>query len=356
MKIIDMEFSEINVPLKKPFNTSVRTVDSLNNIIIKIVTENGMVGYGEASPHTFVTGETNGSILAALKYIKHAILGMNMENFEGLMLKINNCISKNTGAKAAVDMAVYDLYAQYQNKPLYKILGGYRNQIETDVTISLNEVNEMVSDSIDAVSKGFKTLKIKLGMDHKLDIKRTKEIRNAVGKSIKLRVDANQGWKPKEAVKIIREMEDLDLDIELVEQPVYFQDIDGMAFVTRNVHTPIMADESVHNPIDALNLIQHRAADLINIKLIKTGGIYNALKICTIAEVYGVECMIGCTNESKISISAAAHLAAAKSIITKCDLDSHLFYENDSFDGGPLTNENKITMVNIPGLGFKNIF
>ncbi|WP_066506649.1 dipeptide epimerase [Abyssisolibacter fermentans] len=356
MKIFKIQTSEINIPIIKPFNTSIRTVDSINNIIVKIITDNGLVGYGEAAPHPFVTGETKDSIKATLEHIGNKITGMNLENFEGIMIEIHNRILNNTSAKSAIDMAIFDLYAQYLDKPLYTILGGYRRQIETDISISLNPITEMVNDSLDATNRGFNTLKIKLGQEYKQDISRISEIRKAVGKNIKLRVDANQGWKPKEAIKIISEMEDMGLDIELVEQPVHYKDIDGMAFVTKNVKTPILADESVHSPSDVLNIIQKKAADLINIKLIKTGGIYNALKICSIAESIGIECMIGCTNESKLSISAAAHLACAKRVITKFDLDSHLFCADDSLLGGPLTNESKIIMTEASGIGFRDLF
>lgn len=191
-------------------------------------------------------------------------------------------------------------------------MGGYRKEITTDITISVNDHEEMAKDSLDALRRGYDTLKIKVGKDSAKDLERMKAIRKAAGYDVKLRIDANQGWKPKEAVRILNRMYDEGLQIEFVEQPVAAHDIDGLKFVTDNVPIPVLADESVFSPMDALNILQRRAADFINIKLMKTGGIYNALKICSLAEIYGVECMIGCMLEAKVSVTAAVHLACAK--------------------------------------------
>lgn len=356
MKITDIRIGEISVPLKTPFKTALRTVNSVEDIIVEVHTDTGNIGYGEAPPTGVITGDTKGSIIGALNdHIKKNIIGMDIENFEDIMLKLDKCVVKNNSAKAAIDIALYDLYGQLLNAPIYKILGGYRNEIITDITISVNDPEEMAKDSIDAIKRGFNTLKIKVGKDAATDILRMKAIRNAVGYDVKLRIDANQGWKPKEAVKALRKMEDEGLDIEFVEQPVEAHDIDGLKFVTDNVSIPVLADESVFSPMDALTILQKRAADFVNIKLMKTGGIHNALKICSIAEIYGVECMIGCMLEAKVSVNAAVHLAAAKSIITKIDLDGPVLCSVDPVEGGAIFNEYKITLNNEPGFGIKNI-
>lgn len=356
MKITDIKLGRISVPLRTPFKTALRTVNSVEDIIVEIHTDTGNIGFGEAPPTGVITGDTTGAIIGAIEdHIKKTIIGMNVENFEEIMLKLNNCILKNTSAKAAVDIALYDLYGQLYNAPLYKLLGGYRNKIITDITISVNEPEEMAKDSIDAINRGYNTLKIKVGQDSKKDMERMKAIRKAVGYDVNLRIDANQGWRPKEAVKILRDMEDVGLQIEFVEQPVSAHDIDGLKFVTDNVAIPVLADESVFSPMDALNILQRRAADFVNIKLMKTGGIYNALKICSLAEIYGVECMIGCMLEAKVSVTAAVHLACAKNIITKIDLDGPVLCKEDPVKGGALFEEYMITLTDDPGLGIKSI-
>lgn len=356
MKIVRIETGEVNIPLVTPFKTSLRTVESVNDIVVRVITDDGQMGYGEAPPTAVITGDTKGSIKCAIEeFIAPSLVGMDIENLDGIMKKLHGCILKNTSAKAAVDMAVYDLFAKSCQKPLYRLLGGNRSQIETDLTISVNEIDEMVSDSRKAVSDGFQILKIKVGKESTKDIDRIYAIHQAVGKNIRLRIDANQGWTPKEAVRIITALEDKGIEMDLVEQPVSAHDFEGMKFVTARVNTPILADESVFSAEDAIRLIRERGADLINIKLMKTGGIYNALRLCAVAEEYGVECMIGCMLESKIAVSAAAHLAAAKGIITRADLDGPSLCRTDPYIGGPLFTGSTITMNESWGLGITGV-
>ena len=356
MKITDIKIGQISVPLKTPFKTALRTVNSVEDIIVEVHTDTGNIGFGEAPPTGVITGDTKGAIIGAIEeHIKKNIIGMDIENFEEIMIKLDKSLIKNTSAKAAIDIALHDLYGQLYNAPLYKLLGGYRKEIITDITISVNDPEEMAKDSLEAIKRGYTTLKIKVGKDALLDIERMKAIRKAVGYDVKLRIDANQGWKPKEAVQTLRKMEDEGLQIEFVEQPVAAHDIEGLKFVTDNVSIPVLADESVFSPEDALTILQRRAADLINIKLMKTGGLHNALKICSLAEIYGVECMIGCMLEAKVSVNAAVHLAAAKSIITKIDLDGPVLCSEDPVEGGAIFNEYKITLNDEPGLGIRKI-
>ncbi|MDF2882875.1 MAG: putative mandelate racemase/muconate lactonizing enzyme family protein [Clostridiaceae bacterium] len=356
MKIVDIKTKGISVPLRTPFKTALRTVENVEDVIVEIYTDTGNVGFGEAPPTGVITGDTTGAIKAAIEdHIKKSIIGLDIENLETIMQKLNSCIVKNTSAKAAVDIAIYDLYGQLYKAPLYKLLGGYRKEIITDITISVNEPDEMVRDCMDAIKRGYNTLKIKVGKDSKKDMDRMKAIRQAVGYDVNLRIDANQGWKPKEAVNVLRKMEDVGLQIEFVEQPVIAHDIEGLKFVTDNVSIPVLADESIFSPMDALNVLKTRAADLINIKLMKTGGIYNALKICSLAEIYGVECMVGCMLEAKVSVTAAVHLACAKSIITKIDLDGPVLCKEDPINGGAVFNESRIILSANPGLGITSI-
>lgn len=356
MKIAKIETGQISIPLVTPFKTSLRTVDSVCDTLVKITTDDGQTGYGEAPPTAVITGDTNGSVRCAIEeFIAPNLTGMEIEDLDGIMKKLHGCILKNTSAKAAVDMAVYDLYAKSCGKPLYKVLGGHRNRIETDLTISVNDIDEMVADSLKAVEQGFGILKIKVGKEGVRDVERIRAIRQAVGSQVRLRIDANQGWSPKEAVRIIRSLEDAGVEMDLVEQPVAAHDFAGMQYVTSQVYTPILADESVFSLEDAIRLIQGRAADLINIKLMKTGGIYEALKICAVAESFGVECMIGCMLESKVAVSAAAHLAAAKGVITRADLDGPSLCRLDPYTGGPSYEGSQILMNETPGIGITEV-
>lgn len=356
MKIAKIETTDIRIPLVTPFKTALRTVDAVHDILVRVITDDGCEGFGEAPPTAVITGDTLGSIRCAIEeFIGPSLIGMDIEDMDGMMRKLHGCILKNTSAKAAVDMALYDLFAKSCKKPLYRVLGGNRQEIETDLTISVNDIDEMVADSLKAVEQGFGILKIKVGKESQKDIDRIKAIRQAVGPDVKLRIDANQGWTAKEAVRIIRTLEDAGIVMDLVEQPVKAHDLAGMKFVTSQVATPILADESVFSVEDAVQLIRERGADLLNIKLMKTGGIYEALKICALAESYGVECMIGCMLESKIAVSAAAHLAAAKGVITRADLDGPSLCREDPYVGGPIYKGSRIVMNEEPGLGITKV-
>ena len=177
MKITKIETAEVNIPLVTPFKTALRTVNSVNDIVVRVTTDDGQEGFGEAPPTAVITGDTKGSIRCAIEeFIAPNLVGMDIENMDGIMKKLHSCILKNTSAKAAVDMAVYDLFAKSCGKPLYKVLGGCRSEIVTDLTISVNSVDEMVADSLKAVEQGFQILKIKVGKESLKDIERIKAI------------------------------------------------------------------------------------------------------------------------------------------------------------------------------------
>ena len=356
MKITDVRLGMISVPLRVPFKTALRTVNSVEDVVVEIHTDTGAVGYGEAPPTGVITGDTTGAIIGAIQdHIAKSIIGKDVDDFENLLMLVQSCVLKNTSAKAAVDMALWDLYGQLYKIPVYKMMGGSRKSICTDITISVNDPDTMAKDAMDAINRGYDCLKVKVGKEPEKDIARLSAIRQAVPRETLIRIDANQGWTPKEAVRILNGMQEKGLDIEFVEQPVKGHDFDGLKYVTERSYVPVLADESVFSPEDALKIMQMRAADMVNIKLMKCGGLYNALKIASAAEVYGVECMIGCMLEAKISVNAAVHLACAKQIITKIDLDGPVLCSEDPIIGGATFDEKIITVSDEPGLGIKGI-
>ena len=356
MKITKVRLGRISVPLRTPFKTALRTVNSVEDVIVEIHTDTGHIGYGEAPPTGVITGDTTGAIIGAIQdHIGKLILGREVDEFEDLLQVVQKSTVHNSSAKAAVDMALWDLYGQLYNIPVHKLMGGSKKQIVTDLTISVNAPEVMVKDALDAVARGYDCLKMKVGVSPELDVARLSAVRKAVGSDITIRIDANQAWTPKQAVKILNSMQDQGLDIELVEQPVKAHDFEGLKYVTERSYVPVLADESVFSPEDAMTIMKMGAADLINIKLMKCGGLYNALKIASAAEVFGVECMIGCMLEAKIAVNAAVHLACARNIITKVDLDGPVLCSEDPIIGGAVFNEKIITVSDEPGLGIKGI-
>src|SRR4249919_868833 len=357
MKITRIEFAMLRVPLKTPFKTALRTVTQVEDVIVMVHTDSGNIGYGEAPATAVITGDTIGSIVEAIRhYIAPRLIGQDVSDLNRLTRIVQSAMEKNTSAKAAVEIALYDLFGQMFDAPLYKVLGGGDPVITTDITISVDTIDKMVADSISAVDRGFDSLKIKVGKEIGVDIERTKAIHAAVADRALLRLDANQGWSAKQAVHAIRAMEDAGIILELVEQPVKAADLEGLRYVTERVTTPIMADESVFGPAQVIELIRMRAADIINIKLMKTGGLSNAIKIADIASLHGVDCMIGCMLESSISVAAAVHLAVAKAdAITKVDLDGPSLSQFNPVEGGVNFNESEISIPDAPGLGIRSI-
>ncbi|MEO7252295.1 MAG: dipeptide epimerase [Arenimonas sp.] len=357
MKIEKIQFAMLRVPLKTPFKTALRTVNAVEDVVVIVTTDSGHVGYGEAPATAVITGDTHGSIIEAIrKFISPRLIGEEIANLNRITDLIQGSLERNFSAKAAVEIAIYDLFGQLYGAPLYKMLGGGDPVITTDLTISVDYIDKMVADSIAAVDRGFASLKIKVGKDIGVDIERVKAIYAAVAGRALLRLDANQGWTAKQAVFAMRTLEDAGVHLELLEQPVKAQDITGLKYVTDRVHTPVMADESVFGPTEVIDLIKMRAADIINIKLMKTGGISNAIRIADIAALYGVECMIGCMIESSISVAAAVHVAVAKAhVITKVDLDGPSLCAFNPVDGGVIFNESEITVTDAPGLGIREI-
>ena len=361
MKITDIAVGTISIPLITPFKTALRTVDRIRDLIVRVTLDSGETGYGEAPPTAVITGETSQSIAAALSdYLAPAALGSDPSDRDAFFSRLDRAIAKNTSAKAALDIAVHDALARSLGVPLFRFLGRgapdqVRTVLETDLTISVNDPDRMAADARAAVSRGFRILKVKVGKGGPEDVERIRRVRNAAGKDAVLRVDANQGWTPEEAVRTIGMMEDAGLDIQLVEQPVSCHDFRGMQYVTARTETPILADESVFSPEDAERIIEEHGADWINIKLMKTGGIWPAEKICDLAERSGVSCMMGCMLESAVSVSGGAHLAAARSVITLCDLDGPSLCAENPYSGGPSYREQQIILPETPGIGITRV-
>jgi len=302
MKIINIRTTTLKAPLKKPFITALRRVDALEDLVVVIECDDGSVGYGEGAPTPIITGETMGSMIAAIAYIKPFILGLEIEDFENILNNIHTPILKNTTAKSALEIALYDLKAKAVQQPLYKMLGGTKTTFKTDITISMSDIDTMITDSLHAVTLGYDTLKIKIGDNPQKDMERIVAIHDAMDKNITLRLDANQGWTAEESVTLLHALEKRDIIAEFIEQPVAADDIEGLCYIKERVQTPLLADESIFSLKDARRLLELEAIDYVNIKLAKTAGITQALQLADLSSSFGIKCMIGCMLEGPISV------------------------------------------------------
>jgi L-alanine-DL-glutamate epimerase-like enolase superfamily enzyme len=248
---------------------------------------------------------------------------------------------------------LFDLRAQQFGVPLYQLLGGGVPRLKTDVTISVNDTATMVQDCLRAVDEGFDALKVKVGgRTWQDDVESTLAIVRAVGPAVSIRLDANQGWSPKHAVQVIGALEKAGVLLEFVEQPVKASDIAGLKFVTDNTMTPILADEAVFSVGDALHILATHSADIVNIKLMKTAGISQAIEIANLTRRHHKTCMMGCMLESGISVTAAAHFAVAFSdVVTTIDLDGPQLCSANPLEGGMTMRGPWIELSDAPGLG-----
>jgi L-alanine-DL-glutamate epimerase-like enolase superfamily enzyme len=321
---------------------------------VKIITDYDAIGWGESSPSKRVTGETAATVLKTLDKIAPKLIGLCPLRIEHDIEVMDSVVKQNPAAKAAIDIALHDILGKTCHKPLFMLMGGYRTEVLTDITLSIKTPKEMAKDAAKAAERGFKALKVKVGVNPVEDVERIRLIRNAVGKDMQIRIDANQGWTRQQAIEVLNKI--AKFNIQFVEQPVPAEDLKGLISVRKNSLVPVMADESVHSPEDAVRLIQAEAIDLINIKLMKTGGILKARKIAAIAEAAGIPCMIGCMSESEIGIAAGAHLAAAVRNIQYADLDSDILLKDKLVTKGGVKVKNSMrTFAKEYGLGIREI-
>ena len=232
------------------------------------------------------------------------------------------------------------------------MLGGKKTNFKTDITISMGEIDKMISDSLNAVNLGYDTLKIKIGDNPQKDIERIIAIDNALDDTIKLRLDANQGWTAEESVELLHALEKKDIIAEFIEQPVAADDIEGLKYIKERVKTPLLADESIFSLKDAKRLLEMQAIDYVNIKLAKTAGITQALSLADLSAEFGVKCMIGCMLEGPISVAAGVHVASAKAdIITMLDLDAVSLLASHPVQTNIIFDESHIELSEDSGLG-----
>ena len=353
MKIRSVSAIPLDLELKEPFSIANETVDIGENVFLKIETDEEIIGWGCSTPDS-VTSETKDTVIDCFNnVIKEILLGEDPLRINYINDIIEEKVKANPSLRAGVNIALYDILGKKADMPLYKLLGGYRDKIETSVTIGINPVDLMVEKAKDFVSQGFTCLKVKCGMDADLDIEAVLAIRNAVGKNIKIRLDANEGYTLEKALRVIETLEKLGADIEILEQPTPAKYLYALKEVTSQCTVPIMADETALTLRDSLKAVKMEIADAINIKLMKIGGITNAIKANTFAEIAEIPVMIGCMNESMAAMAAGVHLACAFKNVKYADLDSALDFKQDIVNGGASYKAGYVIPSDKPGLGIE---
>lgn len=332
LKITHIDIYPFNVASEHEFKIATMVISGAQNVLIRIRTNEGLDGWGEASSFRAIVGETQLINLAAAQDLREVFIGKNPLDYASRVREMDAFLPLNATIKSAFDMALYDIASKHANLPLYRFLGGEKRVMETDLTMGISSLENAGKDAMKIVDQGFNKIKTKVGIDPEEDVLRLKAIRDAVGPNIKIRIDANQGWDRVTAVKCLNAME--PLDIEFCEQPTRRWDLDGMKYVSERTSIPIMADESVFSPEDAMMVIQKQAAPMINIKISKSGGIKNAIMIANICEAAHIPCMTGCMSESGLANTAFSHFAMAHPIVKYFDLDANVGHINEPIIGG----------------------
>jgi L-alanine-DL-glutamate epimerase-like enolase superfamily enzyme len=351
MKITGIEAWPVSMLLKEPYTIAYETIERTTNIFLRLETDKAIVGFGCAAPDLQITGETPDSVLKAMDdVISPSIKGSDPLRRAMLIERLAPLLKSQSSALAAADMALHDILGKVSGLPLWKLLGGFRDRIRTSVTIGILPEEETVIRAQEFVAQGFKSLKLKGGIDVNSDIARVLKVREAVGPEIELRFDANQGFTVEQALKFVQKTRTARL--ELIEQPTPKGYPDLLGRVTSSVSLPVMADESLMTLRDAFRLARRDLVDMVNVKLMKVGGISVALQINSVARSAGFEVMVGCMDEAALSIAAGLHFALALPNVVYADLDGHLDLMDDPSQGAVLLRKGVLFPTEKSGLGF----
>ena len=351
MKIRSLKAWQEEVELKEPFSISFSTEEAVDLHFVEISTSNGLKGYGSAKPSYHVTGESSESCAKALAESSSEVLtNTDVRHLPRLVRILEESLPGNPAARAALDMAFHDLLSKHLGVPLVDMLGRCHSSMTTSITIGIKDVPQTLEEAKKCLIDGFTVLKVKLGRNFEEDLEKLRKLREEIPNTTQIRVDPNQGYQVPELLKFIKET--VDLDLEFVEQPLPADDVEQTRQLPDEIRRRLAADESLHHPEDALNLLTPQpACGIFNIKLMKCGGILRGRQIASIAEAVSIPLMWGCNNESRLSLSAALHAAFSCPNTRFLDLDGDLDLVRDPAKGGYQIKNGMMTIDDTPGLG-----
>ncbi len=355
MKIKNIEVWSADLGNTRPYTIAFKTVDQVRNAFVEITLANGITGIGSGNPSEYVVGENLNQTLDALQENNlEFLLGRDIREFGALTSEVQQRFPKNPAARAALDIALHDVFTKFLGVPLVKFLGQKILAMPTSNTIGIKNVEETLKEAEDYGKQGFRILKVKLGRDLEEDIERMVKLRERFGKKFIIRIDANQGYTSQQTITFYNRTK--HLEIELIEQPLPAKAVEEMKQLPDEIKQIIAADESLITPADGFRLVQPpRASGIFNIKLMKCGGVSPGLRIADVAALSGVELFWGCNDESIVSITAALHAAFACNHTKYIDLDGSLDLGRDEVQGGFILKEGVMYCSDQPGLGVARI-
>jgi len=326
-RIQDVKVQAVDHSLEEPFEISLGKRTSAKNLLITVHTADGVTGYGEASPMPPVTGETQEAALATAHSASNLLLSEDCREYRKLAARVRETYPGMVSTQFAIETAILDARCRELDIPLAELFGGMATPVQTDLTIPIVSPKEARRRAADAVEAGFQELKIKTGAGLEADLERIRAVHDAAPE-VALKIDANQGWTVKESLTFLTRIQSDGIELELLEQPVRSDDIRGLATITEQSQIPIAADEAVFSTTDAIRIVRQNAADIINIKLGKS-GLVSASDIISIAEAANLNLMIGCMLEGAIGIHASAHFVSGTGAFNYVDLDGNQLLADD---------------------------
>jgi L-alanine-DL-glutamate epimerase-like enolase superfamily enzyme len=350
MRIASARILPLAIPRLRPLKLAYATRTVYRGFLLELVTDTGLTGLGEAAPNFEVCGETVEATAAALAAMVPLLEDRDPLEREAILGLLEPWRRPHASALAAVDIALWDLAGKLAGLPLRDLLGGFRARIPNAMTIGILDLDQTVAEAQAILASGlYREIKLKLGLDPELDVARVRAVRSLVGPDFPLHVDANQGYDRQGALGVLTA---LAADrVDFAEQPVPALDLEALKWVSDRSPVPVMADEAVHSPEDALRLVRDRACSMLNIKLQKVGGLSRALDCLAIARAAGIPCLIGCMTETRVGIAAGAHLALASPGVSHVDLDGHVDLTAQPALGGFRVEDGQLALTGGPGLG-----
>lgn len=327
-----LEVEPLNIPLLEPFTIATGSATAANNVLLRVTLADGTVGLGEAAPYPPSGGESQATALAAAEEMRPLVEGHDAASWRALSARLTASFEHQETARAGIEVAILDALTRSFGIPLYQFFGGAESQVETDISIPIESAAHMAGLAAQYAARGARTLKLKVGTQVDDDVDRVLAVVEAAP-DCDFILDGNQGYSAREALDLLDALESEDMQPVLFEQPVHRHDLEGLRFVTERARVPVAADESVHTAADALRIARMGAANVVNIKLMKS-GIVESLGIAAVCRAAHIRLMVGAMMESRLGVAASAHFIAGLGGFLYVDLDTPMLLADDPFTGG----------------------
>lgn len=349
MQITKAEVTPVELKLKQPVKMAhLPEIRAITAVFVRLETRSGQSAWGCTVTHPQLTGEQPREVERICQACADKAPDLHPMNIEYSLAELNGLASESPSALCAFDLAFHDLLGLAADMPLYRLLGGYRDRIQTSITVPIASVQESVEMAEQRAAWGFRILKIKGGLDPELDVQRVKAIRRALP-GLKLRLDADGGYSVQQSLDVARALKET---VEVLEQPTPPEDLQALRQVSEHSPLPVLADQSACGPTAALDIAAHHYATGLSVKLASCGGLRGARQVDSIARAAHLSTMVSCLIEPAMLIAAGLSFALSSPNVQFGDLDGHLYLAEDPSQPGFVLQDGWLIASEVPGLGY----